>query len=389
LSKKRILFLSSWYPSKNNPNLGNFVQRHAEAANEHSEVTALFITSTPLVNKLTIEKETINGVETYIAYYPKINSGIPVLNKLRKYNTYLKVAKLAYARIGKEFDLAHLNIAYPAGLFALWLKKKKKLSYVLTEQWTGYLQIKGDFKKTNTIQKSQHYKIFKSATRIYPVSYHLGQALKAHGLLKTYEVLHNVVNHEVFYPEENEEGKFRFIHISTFDDAHKNISGMFRVFQQMNKDGLDFEIHIVTEGNKEKVEEIAKQYEIKSNQLIIDCSLDQKGVASALRKSDCLVLFSNYETFSVVLAEAWLTGIPCVYSKCGGLTEIDNNDIGIQVPIKDETALFGALSKIVQQEVRFDKEKIVVFASDFKKDKIAEKMNELYSKALKKSLNDI
>lgn len=384
MKQKQVLFLSSWYPSKNNPNLGNFVQRHAEAANEHAQVTALFVTSSTHVEKLTVEKEVVNGVETFIAYYPKVKGKLPFLTVLKKFRRYLDASKYAFEIIGKNFDLVHLNITYPAGLFALWLKKKKQIPYVLTEQWTGYLSIKGDFKKLSSLQQAQHARIFKNAEMIFPVSDHLGKALVNHGLISTYKVLHNVVNHELFFPAEQEKSTFQFIHVSTFDDAHKNVSGMFRVFKRLYEAGELFEIQIVTEGDESVVFQLAEQLEIPTHSIKVDSSLDQLGVAEKMRNASCLVLFSNYETFSVVLAEAWMTGIPCVYSKCGGLTEIDNSAIGVQVGIKEENELFSALQKILRKEIRFNKDEITAFAKDFRKENVALRIKALYKEALNK-----
>ena len=378
MKPKNILFLASWYPSKNNPTLGNFVQRHAEAASIYSNVTALFITSSDLVKEITIEKDEVNGVETVIAYYPKITTKLPLVRSLDKYKMYMQVSEQAFNSIDKTFDLVHLNITYPAGLFALWLKERKKIMYVLTEQWTGYLSIKGSFLKLNYLQKWQHRKIFKNASAIFPVSSHLGDALKKLGLIETYEVLPNVVNDKLFYPAEEPPKRFRFIHISTFDDAHKNVSGMFRVFKKLQDDALDFEVHIVTEGSKEDVINLAKTVGLDKERLIVDRALDQNGVAQALRSASCLVLFSNYETFSVVLAEAWMSGIPSIYSQCGGLTEINNPDIGIQINTKDEMSLYQSAKAILNGNQSFIKSKISKFSSRFKKENIAKKINELY-----------
>ena len=47
--KLNVLFLCSWYPNRDNPTLGNFVQKHAEAANRENNITILSIISSPNV----------------------------------------------------------------------------------------------------------------------------------------------------------------------------------------------------------------------------------------------------------------------------------------------------------------------------------------------------
>ena len=39
----KVLFVSSWYPSRANSMLGNFVQKHAEAASLFAEVSVLHV----------------------------------------------------------------------------------------------------------------------------------------------------------------------------------------------------------------------------------------------------------------------------------------------------------------------------------------------------------
>src|SRR5690554_3026083 len=86
-------------------------------------------------------------------------------------------------------------------------------------------------------------------------------------------------------------------------------------------------------------------------------------IGEAMRLADSFVLFSNYETFSVVLAEAWTTGIPAIYSQCGGLTEINNVDLGVQIEVGDESALLEALSSF--QKDAYPSEAIIQYAQRF------------------------
>ena len=86
-----ILFLSSWYPNRVLPTLGNFVQKHAEAVALHSNVIALFVCSDiNCKKKIEITESTINNVLTINVYYKKINNTIPVISKLLKAKCYVQ-----------------------------------------------------------------------------------------------------------------------------------------------------------------------------------------------------------------------------------------------------------------------------------------------------------
>ena len=69
--KKGYVLLSSWYPTKNKPYLGNFIQRQAKLLSSKYKVTVLHLSSE--VNLKSIET-TINeegNLKEVIIYHPK------------------------------------------------------------------------------------------------------------------------------------------------------------------------------------------------------------------------------------------------------------------------------------------------------------------------------
>lgn len=372
---KKILFLASWYPSKENPNLGNFVKKHAEVANEVAEVDVLYAISSNSIKKTVVQDECVNGLRTVIVYYPKVQLKIPILKTILKRKAFLKALKLGFKKLNKDYDLIHLNVAFPAGMFAQWIKNKYDIPYLLTAHWTGFLPQNPVFGKFPFFLRIKYKSIFTAAEKVFSVSDHLGKSLINEGLIKEYQVINNVVQTELFYPckvQKDKGNSPRFIHISTFNDEHKNISGMLSAFGQLQR---DYVLHIITEGEEKEVWEAIQKFNIDPEKCIVESKKTAKEVGEALRLADCLVLFSNYETFSVVLAEAWLSGIPVIYTKCGGLTEINNPDLGIQLQIDDETALLKALKE-------FKRVKYLPF-------KISEFGQEFSSASLKKSFKNI
>lgn len=347
---KKILFLASWYPSNENPTLGNFVKKHAEIANEIADIDVLYAVSSDSIQETIVNDEIVNGVRTVIVYYPKVQSKFPILKSFLKRNAFLKALRLGFKKLDRDYDFIHLNVAFPAGMFAQWIKKNYGIPYFLTVHWTGFLPQNPIYGQLPFFLKLKYKSIFKSAEKVFSVSDHLGKSLIDLGLINEYQVINNVVSKEFFYPAEDEmdvDTPPRFIHISTFNDQHKNISGMLSAFSQLQR---DFILHIITEGKEDDVWEAIHRFEIAPRKCIVESKRTVKEVGEALRLSDCLVLFSNYETFSVVLAEAWITGIPAIYTKCGGLTEINNPDLGIQLSTGDEKALLKALTEFNRSE---------------------------------------
>src|SRR5690554_2824324 len=109
--QKNILFLCSWYPSKEFPTLGNFLQKHAELASEIANIDVLYAISTELVQELTITDEVINNVRTVVVYYPKIKSKLPFVTTFLKKKRYFNALKKGYEYLNKTYILTHLNIS--------------------------------------------------------------------------------------------------------------------------------------------------------------------------------------------------------------------------------------------------------------------------------------
>src|SRR5690554_541931 len=117
-SDKKVLFLASWYPSKEHKTLGNFVQKHAELANEVANVDVLYAVDSETVSEITIEEELVNKVRTIIVYYPPIKSNVPFISAVLKKETYLLALRKGFKYLDTPYDWVHLNAVFPAGLFA-------------------------------------------------------------------------------------------------------------------------------------------------------------------------------------------------------------------------------------------------------------------------------
>ena len=377
MSKRKVLFLTSWYPSKVNPALGNFVEKHARCAAEVAEVTVLYATSSEHVSELTFDESMVKGLQTLIVYFPKTPSKIPVISKLLKTRNYLLALRKGYEKLNKSFDLVHLNVAFPAGLFALELKRKFNVPFVLLAHWTGYLSHKGDYQQLPIWLKLMHKKMFADASQVLTVSKHLGESLRELGLVRNYQVFPNVVSNVFFYPDIEkanvQEDTLRIIHISSCDNEHKNIVGMLSAIKQLNR---EYSLQIITESSVKHVEQLMAQVDFPIENVKISSLLQPNEIGEPLRQSDVFVLFSNYETFSVVLAEAWMSGTPAVYSKCGGLTELNNKNLGVQVPAKDETSLKNALENF--EKTDYSTREIAAYASRFESVQLANQLQLIY-----------
>jgi glycosyltransferase involved in cell wall biosynthesis len=241
----------------------------------------------------------------------------------------------------------HLNVTFPAGLFALHLKKNHRLPYIITEHWTIFLDSDpGAFPR---FAKNAVKKILSGASVICPVSHDLENAIRRIAPDRQYQVVNNVVNTEVFSIREPGNNKKRIVHVSTLNEDQKNISGILRSVKALSRERDDFEVLIVGDGDTAPHIEYArsiglsdKLYEFRGKQPI-------EKIAEIMQESDVFLLFSNYENLPCVIIEAHASGLPVISTDVGGIREMINEKNGVLIPRADEARLVSELNILLDK----------------------------------------
>jgi glycosyltransferase involved in cell wall biosynthesis len=385
--KLNILFLSSWYPNRCKPELGNFVQRFAEAIALNCNVAALHVCSDERCKRtFELEAKQINSVLTVNVYYKKVVHRIPVLSQLQKIQRYVRAHLIGLAHLKKTFpkiDLVHHNGIYPAGIIALYLKKFSKIPYVVSEHWTGFLSSKAE--KLSRAQLQLSRMVAKNANFILPVSEDLASAMKARGVKGRYHVIYNVVDTKLFKPDAARtiNTKKKLIHVSSLHDPHKNISGMLRALSLLASKRTDFEMLFIGDMHQKKYEELARSLALENVRFEGIKPIHE--IAAEMRKADAFVMFSNYENLPCVIIEALACGIPVLSSDVGGINEHITADRGILVTAGDEKKLADSLSLLLDklQNQEYNTEQIREYAaSNFSYQAISKSCNAIYRKIL-------
>jgi glycosyltransferase involved in cell wall biosynthesis len=387
-SPKKILFLSSWYPNRNAPTFGIFVKRHAQAVAIHNQVCVLYVCFDPFLRQsqeiIQTEEE---GIKTIIVYCRKIDLNIPLLSGMLKLYKYLKAYRIGYGIIMKSFgkpDINHVNMLFPVGVIGLLLKRKYGIPFIVTENWTGYLPSDGNYK--GVLRKLITKSIANNAGFLTPVSLDLQQAMKSHGFKNNYEIVPNVVDVSLFYPEKNkpERTKKRLIHVSALDDPQKNISGMIRAVKKVSEKRNDLEFFIVGDGEyRQKLELLADQLGLLNTTIFFTGLKLKEELATFLRQCDFFILFSNYENLPCVVLESIASGIPVIVSRIGGTPEHISSKMGIIVEPKDEAGLEKAIEHMLDNYSTYDTEYMRQYAiKKFSYESVAEQFNIIYDKVI-------
>ena len=397
-----VLHLLSWFPTPDDPTLGNFCVRMIDALPEDCHSVILSVCDGKNMTKSFEVKEIPGAHHTHVQIYirpPKINA-IRKLKMLRMYQYGLKYIKKHYFNP----DLIHLHVTYPLGQVALLWKKLFGYKYVLTEHWTIYQPQNKDVLVGKL--KRKIVKIANNAELIMPVSLDLQRCMEGHGVHNHFQVIYNLVNTEMFKlrqppcidsnrttsarndmqgSTENDmhSEKKQMLHISTLRDEAKNFSGILRVIERLKQQRDDFELHVIHDYNAPEFKAFVKDQHLEDC-VIFHGKKTSAEVAQAYQKADFFVLFSNFENLPCVIVEAFASGVPVLSTSVGGIAEILSPERGILIPQGDEDALLQGMNQMLDHCLEYDHQAIRDYAiKTFAAQNIGQQIFEAYKKVIK------
>ena len=321
---KHILYLPSWFPNRRDLYPGDFIKRHAVSASLYNRITIFYTALDETIDEPEIDEESVNeNLRIYIYYYPRLKGALSsVINGVKRFNALRKL----YSRVFEKSvpDLVHVHVAYPAGLFALYLKKKKGLNYIISEHDGIYMPGYDNHHVAGVFERKMVPVIYKNASKVHAVSKSLANALVNLKLAASSPaVIPNVVNIELFkYRERERSGMFSFVHVSSLINQ-KNPEGMLRAISLVKKKRNDFKLKIIGPLN-ERLIKLSKDLSIE-NQIDFLGEISYHDVAKEISNSDAMVHFTRYETFGCVIAESLSAGIPVIVSDLDTTRELVTN----------------------------------------------------------------
>ena len=363
----KILHLPLWVPNENDIQLGNFIQEHISLSSKRNEIHSLEFFADPNLHQINIES---NSGVTRISY-PK--SKFRALNLLR----FIKASKIAInelRKIGFAPDLVHCHVAGRN----LWMAQKyfPNKPIVLSEHWSGY--VNGNFERQSFLMKKFILSRINKCNVVTSVSNHLKEGMIRQGVNKEIVILQNVIR----YKEKTaikETEQMTFLIVADLVDEIKNISGVLEAMKQLKLEHTHFKLIIIGDGPDSRVlKEKINVLDIETQVSFVG-RLAQQEVQDYLLKADCLIVNSNYETFSMVTIEAILTGVPVIASRCGGPEQFVNAKNGLLIPKRDKKSLVNAMKEMYQNRSQYKPN--VVRSSvkeNYSLDRVEDQLNEIY-----------
>ncbi|GAB1357112.1 glycosyltransferase [Cloacibacterium normanense] len=350
------------------------MQRHAEAVSLLHDVEVLHaIGNFNQKEKFVFDDEMINGIRTLIVYYK--NSKNPLQNFLRRMKAY----QLGFKKMQKP-DLVHGNVLHNNMLFAVSLKRKFGIPFVISEHWSLFQE-----QNHHKISKSARFlakKIAEKASFILPVTENLISGLQKLGINNPMKVVGNVVDTDLFSPKFEKSEKFTFLHISNLI-ALKNPEKIIKAAIDLHQINPHFELQIGGDGDLKPLQKMIHQNNAESYIKTFGMlSLEQ--VSEKMNSANCFVLFSDYENQPCVILESLASGIPVIATNVGGIPEIVNKKRGILVENNNKDALLEAMKSMLEINVELESSESLrkYVIENFSKSVIAEKFSEIYNQVL-------
>ena len=374
-TRKNILYLPKWYPHKDNAYHGIFVRRHAVSASKYHNIFVVFAKSTQQKEWVNKEVSNEDGIETLRYYYKKRITGISPIDSIIKLFLYFLCCNRAVSEFrskGIEFDLLHIHVLGRTGVFALF----SKLNFVITEHWSGYFPERNEYK--GWFRKWMDRMVVRNSKYILTVSDALINAMIGHNLKGNYKVVHNVVVDYFFNNSLESVKENQFLVVADQDNAVKNITGILNAFKKFSESNLNSKMIVIGDGvDVDLITSHSNKLELGQSVVFMGAQ-DKDVVASELRKSIGLILFSNFENSPCVIGESYACGTPVIATNVGGVSELLSEKRGVLIAPKNEGQLCEAMMTLNSKI--YDSNELRDFASENLSSKIiGNQLNQVYN----------
>jgi len=367
MGKAKYLWLTSWYPNRNDRFDGDFIQRHAQAVSAFCEIQVIHVKKeqNELDNQATEINRSANLTENII-YYSSKNTGIAILDKWISHRSYIRIYKKAitnYIRENGKPAAVHVHVAMKAGLLAVWIKRKWNIPFVVSEQWTGYLnEADNRFKDQAVWFQLGAKQVFQQANAVTVVSDLLGKSIQQNLPLISYTVVPNLVNTSIFtYRTKVDKGTV-FIHISNMT-AQKNVEDIIRSMGLLKEQYPDVKLKLFGPINPDLKQRVISDG--LQQQIIFMGEQPQSILAYALRAASALILYSRFETFGCVVIEANACGVPVIVSDIAVMHELVQPHInGVLVKGGEPQQLAAAMIQMIKEKNVYRPEQIASTAAE-------------------------
>jgi N-acetyl sugar amidotransferase len=362
--KQHILVIPSWYHTEITPQQGRIFEEHSEMLQRAGyKVGVLY----PCFNNGFVSrvfkgkrnKIIIHNEQQIPIYTIACASIVPYSRSINYRYIYYKADKLFLEYVSKNGwpDIIQAHVSLIGGVVALFLSKKYKIPYILTEHASALL-----LKKINYEDRKFVRNVFNNAKTDVVVSNFFKDEL-----LKKYSfdpfkitVVHNNINPIFFNSAKQPVDTKNFIFINVGGlvpiKNHKLLIDAFEIAAKKNPDSI---LQIAGDGPlRKELEDYINDKGIE-NRIFFLGLLSRDEVVKEIKNAQALISASHVETFGINIVEALACGKPVIATDSGGPRDIVTPGDGYLVKDHNPEALADAMTKLIQNYEKFIPEEII------------------------------
>lgn len=383
MERLKVLFITAWYPTPEQPVVGIFVREHAKAVQHYDDVAVLHVAgvSDKLSGACRIERETdpglTEGIPTYRLWFRR--SPIPHTSFFFLLWGIFRASRHIVAR-GFRPDIVHAHV-HSVGISAVLLAKILRVPLVFTEQSTVF--------PSKSLSKTGFWQAkigFERASVVLPVSHSLEKAISEYGINANTRVVPNVVDTAVFTGNAGSpsHSTTHLLFVGLLDTEHKKgVPVLLKALGQLKGGQKAWHLDIVGDGPaRDEYEQLVTELELKDRVTFHGMQPKQK-VAEWMNRADFFVLPSVRENLPCVITEAMASGLPIVSTLADGIPEMVDADTGILVTPGDVSALSSALDEMMDTQHRYDRTAILEKSRRYSQETVGQTLHAIYQDSIR------
>ncbi len=344
-----ILFLTSWFPSKETPWRGIFVKNQAKVVSEHFKVIVLVFEINNFNFSPFFKYDTeVQSHGNMIVYRVTVDKSFPIYNQI---NFLLSVFYILSRVIRKhKIQIIHSHVSYPAGFIARIVHYIYNIPYLITEHMGP---IESLFR--SPIHKWMVISALKKAKVIIAVSNAAKKRIVKY-TSSTIRVVPNFIDPKKFRLSASAKKVKNIGFLGGLNNKKKNLDVLLNAFAKLQNKNLT--LHIGGTGK------LLPYYQQMSKELgihekcIFYGGIPPDQLVSFYSKIDLFVLPSKFESFGIVGIEALASGIPVISIKHAGPEDYINDLNGILVEPGNIMDLKQAIEKVLKSYTSYKPDRI-------------------------------
>lgn len=347
----RVLHITNWYPSKENPLEGIWIKKQIESLPKCIESQVVHLRVQPNDRFGMNKAIRVPGYILSVAWENWLFIELLTFVLL----VYMLLFKVKLRR----YDLINFHIAYPLCVFLDIIQIFVKKPIIISEHWSAYHL---NFGVERPDRLSRIRRIFRPDRTFIAVSRALASDIAKfsnQSQLKFF-VVPNVVDTDLFkYTSRPSTGGFFMA--STWKSPKDPIL-VLEAIKHLRTKYADLRIRIAGDGPLlDTMLEYIRNHNLQG---IVTClgRMDSAQIAYEMQCAIAFIHISQYETFSVVCAESICCGTPVIASAVGGIPEFIDRNNGYLLSSNDLVSIERAMEGVIMGN-KFERESIAYKAA--------------------------